>query len=494
MLGNLKNFLRHSAVYSISNAAAKAMGVILLPLYTSYLSLADFGELAIIEVTLVICVELFALGQGPSIVMFNDSDEFKESIKSIYFTVYSFSLAVAAGSALLLYGIVFGIHHYVLDIHLIYTHFPVIAAIFVARILHGLCLDKIRAEEKSVLYTSINLARLLLTLCFTIFFVAYMEYRVPGVLYGYLIGDGVIAIYVSLHQFKGMAARIRKDIIPVSLKFGVPLIFTSVAFMILNVSDRYFIKYFHDSEQVALYDLGYRVAGVLNMFIIMPFTLTLMPSAYKMYGKPGDTRYYSKLLTYFTFALMWAGLALSLFAKELLMIFALNKDYWPAYTVVPLVILGYIFSGMRIFAVLGQFLTRNLKEVASTSLGAAILNIVLNFIFIPKYGMMAAAYTTLASFFILYIVSLFISRKYYTIPFEHGKVSLLIVLGTVMYILFAWLGPEDLVNGIIIKIILLAVFPFLLYPLGFYEKIELDTMKKLIKNPADLKKLFEKSP
>lgn len=469
------------------------MGVILLPLYTSYLSLGDFGELAIIEVTLVICVELFALGQGPSIVMFNDSSDYRDSIKSIYFTVYSFSLAVALSSALLLYGIIFGVHHYILNVHLMYEYFPVIAAIFIARIIHGLCLDKIRAEEKSVLYTTINLARLFLTLCFTIFFVAYMQYGVVGVLYGYLIGDGVIAIYISFHQFGSMAAKLRRDIIPASLKFGIPLIFTSVAFMILNVSDRYFIKYFHDSEQVALYDLGYRVAGVLNMFIIMPFTLTLMPTAYKMYGQPGDKRYYSKLLTYFTFALIWAGLALSLFGKELLMIFALNKDFWPAYQVVPLVILGYVFSGMRIFAVLGQFLTRNLKEVASTSIGAAVLNVILNFIFIPQYGMMAAAYTTLASFLVLYIVSLLISRKYYPIPFEHLKVFLLIALGTILYVGFILIEPESMVFSIIIKLLLLLIFPFLLYIVHFYEKIEIDTMRNILKTPGGFKKLFRKS-
>lgn len=493
MLAQLKGFLRHSIVYSISNAAAKAMGVILLPLYTTFLSLADFGQLAIVEVTLVIAVELFALGQGPSIVMFNDTSEYKEGIKSIYFTVYSFSLAVALGAVMLGWSVLDLVAWFSLPLGMFESHYWVIAGIFVSRIIHGLCLDKIRAEEKSVLYTSLNLMRLLITLLVTIYFVAYEGYGVAGVLYGYLAGDGFTAIYTSIHQVRSMTPVFRKDILPASVRFGIPLIFTSVAFMILNVSDRYIIGYYRGSEEVALYDLGYRVAGVINMFIIMPFTLTLLPSAYKMYGKEGDKRYYSKLLTYFTFILVWAGLALSLYAEELIQLFALNKDYWPSYKVVPLVILGYIFSGMRLVAVLGQFLTRNLKSLIPLTLSAAFMNVTLNFVFIPLYGMIAAAYTTLLSFLFLYLLSLQISDKYYHIQFEHKKTLNLILLGSLFYLPFVFWSLESVLLNLSVKLLVIIAFPLVLLPLKFYEEAELQVIKKVLRSPAaGLKELIKK--
>lgn len=493
MLAQLKGFLRHSIVYSISNAAAKAMGVILLPLYTTFLSLSDFGQLAIVEVTLVIAVELFALGQGPSIVMFNDTAEYKEGIRSIYFTLYSFSLAVALGAVMLGWSVLDIISGFSLQLGMFESHYWVIAAIFVSRIIHGLCLDKIRAEEKSVLYTSLNLIRLLITLLVTIYFVAYEGYGIAGVLYGYLAGDGFTAVYTSIQQFRSMTPVFRKDIIPASVRFGIPLIFTSVAFMILNVSDRYIIGYYRGSEEVALYDLGYRVAGVLNMFIIMPFTLTLLPSAYKMFGKEGDKRYYSKLLTYFTFVLVWGGLALSLYSEELIQLFALNKDYWPSYKVVPLVILGYIFSGMRLVAVLGQFLTRNLKSLIPLTMSAAFMNVVLNFVFIPVYGLIAAAYTTLLSFLFLYLLSLRISDRYYHIPFEHKKTLILILLGAFLYFPFAiWSSGIPALN-LGLKLVFVIAFPLVLIPLRFYEDAELAVIKKVLRSPAGgLKELIKK--
>jgi len=99
MLSDLKYFVKHSLVYSISSVAAKAMGVVLLPLYSSYLTLSEFGVLGIIEVTLLISVELLNLGQGQALVMLNNSEEYKEKRKSMFFTIFSFSVFIEIGRA-----------------------------------------------------------------------------------------------------------------------------------------------------------------------------------------------------------------------------------------------------------------------------------------------------------------------------------------------------------------------------------------------------------
>jgi O-antigen/teichoic acid export membrane protein len=119
-------------------------------------------------------------------------------------------------------------------------------------------------------------------------------------------------------------------LLKIGISFGIPLIFSSVAMMLLNLSDRYIIKYFLNDEMVGLYDLGYRVAGALNMFVIVPLSLTLVPQAYKMFGKTGDKRFYSKVLTYLTFGLVWIGLALSLFSKEIIKLLAQKQSFWPS--------------------------------------------------------------------------------------------------------------------------------------------------------------------
>ena len=480
MIDNLKSFLKHSAVYSLSNAAAKAMGVVLLPLYTKFISLSEFGVLALLEITIVVIVEFLTLGQGQAIVMFNDSPDYKAKKRSIFFTL---TLLLAGVSLIALSLISAAVYAYggslpYIDIEssLLY---PGLFVVFF-RVLNNLLLDKVRAEEKSVLYTVANLSKLFISLVLVILFITYYNTGIIGVIYAYIVAEGFLCFVLLIAMLKQFDFKFENEIVRAALKFGVPLIFTNLAFMILNVSDRYILKALTDNESVALYDLGYRVAGVINMFIIMPFMLTLMPQAYKMYQQPGDKRYYSKLMTYFTFVVVWLGLALSLFGKEIIKLFALNPDYWPAYKVVPVVVLAYTLMGMRLFAVLGQFLTRNTNSVAYTTLIAAAFNIILNFIYIPIYGLIAAAYTTLAAFVLLFFMSYAISNKYYKIPYEAGKLTLLLVIGIGSYLLVEWSYTGKLILDIPVKLVAIILFPFILYPFKFYEAVELEKIRKIL--------------
>ncbi len=477
MLDNLKYFAKHSLVYSISSIAAKAMGVVLLPLYSSYLTISDFGVLGIIDATLLIAVEFLNLGQGQALVMLNNSDEYKDKKKSMFFSIFIFSVFVGTVFIILGEALVPFIYKYFKQADEFYFYLRLSIYIIVLRVVNSLFLNKIRADERSVFYSVISLIKLFLTIILAVYFIAFAKTGVVGVLYSYIIAEGVNTILLLPSMFKLMSIRFEKKFITLSIKFGVPLIFGSLAMMLLNVSDRYILKLYTSYATVGLYDLGYRVAGVINMFIIMPFGLALMPIAYKVYGTEGDKRFYSKLMTYLTFVLVWAGLALSVFSREIIKLFALNPTYWDAYKVVPVVVLSYVFFGMRWIASLGMFLTRNTRQVAITTTLASLLNIGLNFWLIPIFGMMAAAYSTLICFILLNLISKFYSDKYFKIEFENMKLIGLIFLGGAIYTISFFINIPTLFITLLLKLLLVILFPVLLYLLKFYEAIELERIK-----------------
>jgi O-antigen/teichoic acid export membrane protein len=476
MINNIKSFLRQSAVYSVSNVAAKAMGVILLPLYTQYISLEDFGKLAIIEVSLSISVEIFLLGQGQSILMFNDLTEFKDKLNSIFFTLF----IILCIPALLVVILIFLFQPilpsilYIAPTSLTYIKLGVIITFL--RVLNTFFLEKIRAEQRPTRYTMTNITKLFISLICIVLFVALLNYGIVGILYSYIIGETIIFLYLFSTMIRKMKSKIEKKVIAVAIKFGFPLIFSSIGYLILSVSDRFMIKYIDGNKSVALYDLGYRVAGSLNMFLIMPFTLSLMPSAYRMFGAPGDKRYFSKLMTYLCFILIWGGLILALFSEELIKLFAVNPDYWPSYHVVPIIILSYVFNGLLLVALLGQYLTKNTKNIAISTILAAILNIVLNAIYIPKYGYIAAGYTTLVSYFALFVISYIVSNRYYKISFEVYKLIQLFIVGIVLFGIVTSFRSDNSIIFIFSKVISIVAFPFILYLWKFYEKQEIDAI------------------
>lgn len=479
MLKNIKYLAKHSIIYSISNVAVKASGVILLPLYSKYFNVSEFGILGILEATLLIAVEFLNLGLGQSLVMMSSSDEFKKERNSVFFSIFTFLLLIcivflALGKILLPH-----ISQIFQQPGQFYWFMELCLYIIVLRVLNSLFLNKIRADEKSGLYTVINLIKLAISLGFTIYFIAFQKRGIDGVLISYIIAEGLNFLILLPAMIKAMALKLNRKSISISIKFGVPLIFGSLAMMLLNVSDRYIIKLLRDYSSVGLYDLGYRVAGILNMFFIMPFGLALMPAAYKMYNQPGDKRYYSKMMTYLTYFLVWLGLGLSLFSKEVISTFTLNSSYLPAYKVIPIVVFSYVFFGMRYFSSLGLYLTKNTRYVAITTIFASLLNIGLNFLFIPKYGMIAAAWNTLISFIVLYFLTNYYSDKFFKIPFENSKLVKVILVGTAFYFIGILFNDAAFLLRLAIKLLLIIAFPFILYILKFYESVELESIRIL---------------
>jgi len=357
-------------------------------------------------------------------------------------------------------------------------YFKLCFYIIFLRIINNLFLSVLRAKEKSVFYATANIIKIAIILGFNIYFVAFAKIGVKGILYSYLIGDGILFLILFPNMISEMIPKFDSKILRAALTFGFPLIFTSLAGMLLNMGDRYILKLLVDYREVGLYNLGYKIAGILNVFLIQSFSLALLPIAYKMYGQKGDKRYYSKMQTYFVFVLFWAGLGLAFFSKELIKLLALDPDYWTAYQVVPYIIFAYIFSGAKYVVSLGLFLKRKTKYVAYNTIGAAVLNIGLNFLLIPKYKMMGAAIATIISFVALYIVTYLVANRFYKIPYENLKLLKMFVVAIVLFFLSTLTANLIILPRILIKVAIIISFPFILYPMNFYEPIEILRIKQ----------------
>jgi O-antigen/teichoic acid export membrane protein len=476
-----KKLLKHSFVYSISNVAVKASGIILLPLYTTYFSVAEYGRLGLILITIIIISQSLIFGQGLSLIRYNNSTEFKDKKKSIFFTlsiVITFVILIfiiVANSFITQTAALFG--NAIQYKPLLQISIYIISVIT----LNNLLLSKLRADENTILYTLSSIVKIIVMVLINIYLIVYEKLGIESVLYAQLIGELIQTAVVLPPVIKHMEVKFEYGIIPHSLKFGVPLIFSAMAINLLNGSDRYLLKFMTNENVLGLYELGYKVAGVINMFVILPFGLTLMPLAYKMFRKEGDKEYYSKLKTYVTFVLLWAGLALSLFGKELIMLFAQDPSYYPAYSVVPFIVLAYVIYGTSMISSLGMILTGNNFFVAFITLFCASLNIGLNFWLIPEYGMMGAAINTVVAFFILDFLSNVASNRYYKIPYEYLKILTLFLI-CITFILAGTLSNEfDLITRVPIKLLIIIVFPLIAVLMKYFKYEDLVLIKGAIK-------------
>lgn len=476
MIARLKSTVRDTLAYSLSNIAPKVVGIVLLPLFTAKLTLGEFGNLDLLDVTLAILAEVFILGQATSIILFNNSGEYKTKKESTLFTITAFVLMICALFVLIAEAFTSAFPSLFVNTQIQASYIRLIAYIVLLRVLNNLFFAKVRADEQSVYYAIVSIIKVLLMTGLTLYLVGWQNRGIAGVLYAYAMAEFFTIMILMVKIIPQMKIKFDTQILKAALRFGMPLVFAAAGFLLLNLSDRYIIKFLLGSETLAPYSLAYRVAGVLNMFLILPFTLGLMPVAYKYFGSQNDKRFFTKLMTYSSFFFIWGFVFLSLFSKEIIHLFAEKPEYYGAYIIVPVILLSYVFSGMRLTASLGMLLTKNTKHIAWITLTAASLNIILNFIFIPLFGIIAAAINTLAAFVVFYLLTQIFSDKYFKIPFENYKLILMIIVGSILAGVIYILPAMNILFEIIIKLTLVALFPIILFVFRFYEKAELDIL------------------
>ncbi|MDO9578418.1 MAG: polysaccharide biosynthesis C-terminal domain-containing protein [Candidatus Cloacimonadales bacterium] len=479
MLNKIKHIFKHSTVYSIGNVAQKFSGIFLLPLYSKYITISEYGILGILEITIILLSQILIFGQAQAFLRFYVLKEFYERRKSTLFTVYIFMLFVGIILNLIGQYLAPKVSNVLFESpdFLIYIRFCII--IISLQLINSLLLSVLRAKEKSSFYTIANIVKVLIFLFSNIYLVAYLRIGIKGILISYLISDAVLFLIIFPYMISEMELKFDLKILKQLLAFGFPLIFINLAGMLLNVGDRYILKLLVDYREVGLYNLGYKIAGLLNVFFIQSFSLALFPLAFKMYNQKGDKRYYSKILTYFCYILFWAGLGLAFFGKEFIKVLTLNPDYWASYQVVPYIIFAYIISGAKYVVSLGLFLTKKTQYIAYNAIIAVMINIGLNFILIPKYKMIGAAIATVISFIILYMLTYLIANRYYKIPYENTKLIKMMILSIFLYMISSLFANMNLEIRVLGKLILFISFPIFLYFLNFYEKIEILRIKQV---------------
>jgi len=485
---NFKHFIKHSIIYSISNVAAKASGIILLPIYTSYFSVEEFGRLGLLIAISTILVQIVVLGQNQSLIKFSNQIEYASKKKSIFFTLFVFILCISAVFVIFGVSLTPWLSKILGNFDDYNSSLRISIYIVAVSIINSMVQNKLRADEKSVSFTIVNLLKLFILIISTVYLVVVARLGINGVLYGQLISEIFVFIVIIPLLIKLMEIRFEKKILIESLRFGIPLIFSALSMTLLNLSDRFLIKFLANEKDLGLYELGYRVAGILNMFMIMPLSLTLLPVAYKIYNQPGDKEYYRKIMTYATYLLVWGALALSIFSEEIIELFSGNISYIPSYQVVPVLLFSYVFFGMSMISSLGLYVSGKTTYIATITISAAAINIALNFILIPSYGIMGAAINTLIAFFILFILSLIISNKYYRIEFEKFRLTLLFVIGMILFLISSLIKIENLLLDISFKLLLILIFPLVLFFTSFYQFNEIRIIIAIIKkwkNPSD---------
>jgi O-antigen/teichoic acid export membrane protein len=227
--------------------------------------------------------------------------------------------------------------------------------------------------------------------------------------------------------------------------------------------------------------MGYKIGMIIHVIMIIPFSM-IWTTVRMQYAKDKDNSVFiTKIISYYTIIGLLLVLMTSLYAKELLMIFSGREEFIVAYKIVPIIMISHLIYGYINIVDFGILISKKLHFFYITFLVAAVLNAILNYFFIPKFGYIAAAYITLLTYIFCSAVIYLLGRKYYLIDIEYLRVFMPFIIVILILLLFAEM-KLSLLYVIILKFLVVFVSIFLTYKF-WLTKHEKDIINKNLLKP-----------
>lgn len=388
--------------YVMSNVLIRAVGIITAPIYTRLLTPAETGYansfnsyVSIITVVTCLCL-IYSVGRAK----LDYKDEFDEYMSSIQTLSSGFGLIVML--LVMFFCPAEGFLKFPrLVIFIMFAYLAVYPSIDYMQYRYRF---EYKYKENIAISIIITVATLALTLL--LLFINPGDRGLMKIL-GTVIPSAAVAIWCYINLLRRGKTLFKKEYWIYALKIGIPMIPHGLALILLSRIDVTMIQNICGDSDTGLYTSGYTI-GTLLMFVTNAVAQAWLPwFNEQMYDKNREAiREKNKILMFYGCVMTLFFIAAAPEAVKILF----HRNYWEAMWVVPPVALGTLCQYFYTNYVNLELYTKKTALIAGNSVIAAIINIGLNAYYIPRYGYIAAAYTTLAGYFALMILHYICTR------------------------------------------------------------------------------------
>ena len=482
MLEKIKELSKDTAIYGISTMVGRFLNFLLVPFYTHVFSSGDYGIISNIYATIGILNILYLYGMDASYLRYaakieigNERDNFSTPFLLVFLTSILFSLIV-----LLLRFPILNVleipHEYV---YLIYLTAPIL----LIDSLNAIPFIKLRIERKAKKFAAFKIINILVNVFLNIFLILKLKWGIEAVLVSNVAASLTSLLLLLPTISEKLRLKFNRNLIKKILKFGLPYFPAGLASMLVQGIDRPILSHLTDLSTVGIYNACYKL-GIFMMLFVNMFQFAWQPFFLQNADEKDAKDLFSKVLTYFTLTGSVVLVFLSLFIDNIVTFKIFGRSliapsYWSGLSIVPVILLGYLFNGMYVVFTAGIYIKeKSIYVPFITGLGA-LVNIAVNFALIPSLGMMGAAFATLASYVVIAAGFFIVTQKFYKINYEYWKITkiffLIFIIGGIFYGLI-FIGNLIFIYKIILFVIFTLAITFFVL-----DKKEMDFIKSRFK-------------
>jgi len=474
----LKQISKDTFFYGLGNALQRFIGFFLFPLYTRLLTQGDFGAQDVIMTTAVITAQFLILGLDSGAARYYYNAENAAERETILSTWLCYTLFISVPVCIILIVLAQPLCVILFNDTALTFFFQLGMATLPFSLMSGVAMSALRFTFQSKKYSLISMTTILIQALSSIYLIAVLELGLRGVFLAMIIAGvfqatlGIIFTYPQYHLV------FSKVWLKRMLSFGVPMLPAGLSLWILNYSNRYFLMRFGTLSEIGILSAAGRIASVLT-FIISAFQIAWGPFAYSLIkDEELAKRTYSKILTYFLLISMTSTVGLTVFAKEAIGLLA-TSAYERAALIVPWLCYGVIAWGAFYIVGMGYGIARKNYHTLLLTILAAILNIGLNFLLIPRWGILGAAASTMAGNFLALGYGYFAGQHYFHVQYEVQKIVILTGIAVIVSVAVIMIDLRQTswkVELIVVKVLIFTVFVLGLFGLKVIGRDEVNRL------------------
>jgi O-antigen/teichoic acid export membrane protein len=452
----IRQLSRDTAIYGVGDVVVSIVNFLLLPLYVRYLTPTDYGVLGLLGGVEVIAKIFFRWGLDGSFMRLFYDYETPPDRQRLSSTLFFFLLGVngllLAGSL----GVSPALASYLFGNP---DHLPALRWTLINTFAIGFTFfpfHVLRMENRAVEFGVMTLARSVSTVILRVVLIVGFGMGVMGV----VVADVIVTALLAAALFRRFAPLVKPTFsVPIlreALRFGLPRVPHAAAQQVIAVADKIILTMFVPLAQVGVYSMGVSF-GLTQKLFLSAFEYAWAPFYYANSKEPDAARVFTRVTTGGVAVLVLLTAGLSAISRDLL-VAVVGLEYEAAAPVVTWTAVGVLFQGIYLLTSIGLNITRHTEYYPVATLTAAGVNVGLNFLLIPRFGIQGAAWANGASYAVLAVAAYVFSQRFYPIRHDGWALTRIALAGA-----GAWMAagaiPEMpapagvLVRGIVVVLV-----------------------------------------
>ena len=469
-------------IYGMGTIVPRVLNYALLtPFYTRIFPLegGEYGVVTEIYAYMAILLILLTYGMETAFFRFSTSKEYDKkkvyntSLMSLFITSVLFIVLVLFNAQGIANILEYSSHREYIMMFSVIVAIDAFTAIPFARL---------RIENKAFKFAAIKLVNVLVIVTIAFGFLYWIPQQIeknpdtvlksiysPEIRVGYVfianLCGSVVSLLLLLPHIISVQFKVDFSLLKKLLAYALPLLIAGLAGVLNDNFDKATMKFLMPDKEtgireLAIYGANYKIAVLMALFIQM-FRYAAEPFFFSKAKEKNAPKLYAQVLEYFVLFCLVIFLALSLNLEILK--YLIHPDYWDALNVVPIILMAFVFFGIFVNLSVWYKLNDITKYAVYLTLAGTIVTLFINIKFIPVYGYIASAWGHFAAYLVMIVLSYFLGKKYYPVPYNIQKIAIYFILALIIFTICTVLPIKSNFLHLTVNNILMLIFVALIY-------------------------------